>query len=87
MKTRITKMKSLIGLSLLTAVLATGCGSASPEQGAGELWLYERGKARCVDVDHISFLSAHWTVYTLTDGTSHEVPGPFEYYAGKHCGG
>lgn len=73
-------------LVLLVALAAAGCGKLSPEQDAGELWLYERGQAKCVDVDHVSFYASHWTVYTLTDGTTHEVPGPFEYYAGKRCG-
>lgn len=71
----------IVGLILLLA----GCGNYSPEQGAGELWLYERGEARCVNVDSISFRASRWTVYTLEDGTSHNVPGPFEYYAGKRC--
>jgi hypothetical protein len=71
----------IVGLILLLA----GCGKYSPEQGSGELWLYERGEARCVNVDRISFRASLWTVYTLEDGTSHNVPGPFEYYAGKRC--
>ena len=79
-----TKRMALIGASMLTAVLA-GCGSASPEQGAGELWLYERGVARCVNVSHVSFIASRWTTYTLEDGTEHNAPGPFEYYAGQRC--
>ncbi len=65
--------------------LLAGCGKYSPEQGAGELWIYERGKARCVNVDSLSLRASRWNVYTLEDGTGHEIPGPFEYYAGKHC--
>ena len=84
MNTRNTKTKLLIGASMLTAVLA-GCGSASPEQGAGELWLYERGVARCVNVSHVSFRTSRWVVYTLEDGTEHNAPGPLEYYPGLRC--
>lgn len=77
--------RTTVALSVLIVLLVAGCGDLSPEQGAGELWLYERGHARCVNVNRVSFIAARWVKYETETGAQYSTGGPLEYYAGSKC--
>ena len=77
--------RSTFALSILIALLVAGCGDMSPEQGAGELWLYERGEARCVNVNWIRFIASRWTKYETESGAQYSTGAPLNYYAGSKC--
>jgi hypothetical protein len=76
--------KSLIGLSLLTVWLG-GCGSASPWQGAGALYIFDHGVSRCVNVTEVTFNSSNSTDYVAQDGRKYLAREPVAYYAGEQC--
>ena len=79
-------MKSIIvGVIVLVGIIAGTFLGAT--HGAGELWIYERGAARCLNVASVTFYSARTASYKLADGTVNETSGPLEYYPGRRCNG
>lgn len=83
---KITKRVAALmgGASVLTALLA-GCGSASPSQGAGALYIFDHGVSRCVNVRSVTFMATHWTNYTDKDGREFSASEPVAYYAAEAC--
>jgi len=72
------------GASLLTAVLG-GCGSESPMQGAGALYIFDHGISRCVNVKSVTFAASHWTRYTDAKGQDFSASEPVAYYGAEQC--
>jgi hypothetical protein len=69
---------------LLLACVLTGCGDLWPDQGAGALWLHERGGVRCVNVQSVHFVAARWIRYREA-GEKHETSSPVDYRREESC--
>jgi urocanate hydratase len=82
---RLTRYAGLIaGASLLTAGLG-GCGSESPMQGDGALYIFDHGVSRCVNVKSVTLMATHWTRYTDKTGQNFTASEPVAYYGGEQC--
>jgi len=77
--------RATYGLSFLIALLCLqGCGSASPWQGAGALYIAEKGKIVCKDVESVTFVSSRSTKYKV-NGQLFETEASLDYYGGQKC--
>jgi hypothetical protein len=61
-----------------------GCGTASPWQGAGALYIAEKGKIVCKDVDSVTFVHSRSTEYKI-NGQLFETDAALDYHQGKKC--
>lgn len=71
-------------LALTIECLLVACGDANPRQGPGALWLHERDKVRCVDVQSITFVASRWVRY-VEAGETKETGVPLDYRRGETC--
>jgi hypothetical protein len=71
-------------LALMLACVLSACGDSSPWKGPGALWLHERGAARCVNVQSITFVSSRWVRY-VEFGETKETGVPLDYRRGETC--
>lgn len=71
-------------LALMVVGLTGACGDLSPEQGPGALWLHERDKVRCVNVQSIHFMASRWVRYA-ENGETKETGAPLDYRRGETC--
>jgi hypothetical protein len=71
-------------LSLLFVILLSGCIDGKT-YGAGELWLFEKGTARCINV--VAYTSNIDRTYDWTDeyGDSDYNAALHNYYEGSGC--
>ena len=68
--------------TLLSVLLCVGC--SSPWQGAGSLYIAEKGSIKCYDVDSVAFVSSRYTTYKI-QGKDYSTGGALDYYAGQKC--
>lgn len=80
-----TFKKTALLLAVGWSALLAGCGSASPWQGAGALYIFDHGVLRCVNVRSVSFIASRWTIYTDKDGREFSASEPVAYYAAEEC--
>lgn len=77
--------RSALCLSFLIALLCLqGCGIASPWQGSGALYIAEKGKIICKDVDSVIFVSSRTTKYKA-HGQLFQTDAALDYHQGKKC--
>jgi len=75
-------MNSKLLAVLLTVLLCVGC--SSPWQGGGSLYVAEKGKINCYDVDSVEFVGSRYTTYSI-QGKSYSTESALDYYAGQKC--
>lgn len=68
-----------IGFCLL---LTIGC--SSPWQGAGSLYLSEKGEIKCISVDSVTFYTNRYNTYKVS-GREYVAQVVLEYYPGQKC--
>lgn len=77
--------RATFGLSIFIALLClNGCDIALPWQGSGALYIAEKGKIVCKDVDSVTFVSSRSTEYKV-NGQLFETDAALDYYQGKKC--
>ena len=67
---------------LLSVLLCVGC--SSPWQGAGALYVAEKGNIICYEVDSVEFVGSRYTTYKI-QGKGYSTESALDYYAGQKC--
>jgi len=73
---------SKLVIVLLSVLICVGC--SSPQQGAGALYLAEKGVIKCYNADSVQFFASRYTTYKV-DGKGYSTESALDYYAGQKC--
>jgi len=80
--TRMFKKTTWLAVCLTALLVASGC--SSPVQGSGALYLTDKDKIKCINVDSVTFWGSRYTTYTV-DGKDFSTQSALEYFPNILC--